>query len=65
MLSCLRVPEFPLIARSGAFAVGTLAPPFGGGEAQSRLARHCLALRSWAAVIPLARAIALAATTPT
>src|ERR1700745_1023789 len=32
---------------------------------QSRLARHCLALRSCTAVIPLARAIAVAVARPT
>ena len=32
---------------------------------QSRVARHCLALRSCATVIPLARAIAVAVARPT
>lgn len=40
-------------------------PDCSAASRQSRLARHCLALRSCAGVIPLARAIAFAAAKPT
>ena len=63
-LSCLRAPEFSCRRAPGACANKTWVLPISRGAGQSRLARHCLALRSCDAVIPLARATAFAAVKP-